>query len=30
MEGSEKLLIINPFKPNEISHYYQLDQSVSV
>ena len=21
---------INPFKPNEISHYYQMDQSISV
>ena len=23
-------MFINPFKPNGISHYYQLDQSISV
>ena len=23
------LLPINPFKPNEISHYYQLDDSIA-
>ena len=22
--------LVNPFKPNGISHYYQLDQSISV
>ena len=22
-------IVFNPFKPNEISHYYQLDQSIS-
>ena len=25
-----KCLYINPFKPNEISHSYRLDQSISV
>ena len=30
LDGKTAIILLNPFKPNGISHYYQLDQSISI